>query len=309
MSASPHDRAALAAARRLTLEGTAARVIRALQDAGVRAVLLKGPTLSELYGGRRYYSDVDVLVGPDSAGAAEAVLEQLGFELRHDDPHSRIWSRAGLDVDLHTTLIGAHADPARIWETLGSETELFRLGDAAIVGLNRGARALHVTLHAAQHGAEEAKPREDLRRALDLYPEDTWAAAARLADELDAQAAFWNGLALEPAGRELQSRLALAPGMTRTETELRAATPPPTAVGLLRLAETPGLGAKTGLIWREAFPSAAFLRNWSRLARRGPAGLALAYVWRPLWMLLRLGPALAAIMRARRAARSRRARE
>jgi hypothetical protein len=306
MSASPHDQNALATARRLTLEGTAARVIRALGDAGVRAVLLKGPTLSELYGGTRHYSDIDVLVGPESAAAAEAVLGGLGFELRHDDPHSRIWSRAGLDVDLHMTLIGAHADPARIWEALGRETEPFRLADTAVVGLNRAGRALHVTLHAAQHGTEEAKPREDLRRALDLYSEDTWTEAARLAVELDAQAAFWNGLAMEPAGREIQARLELTRGETRTETELRASTPPPTAVGLLRLAETPGLGAKAGLVWREAFPSAAFLRNWSPLARRGAVGLALAYVWRPIWMLVRLGPAFAAIMRARRVARKRR---
>jgi hypothetical protein len=74
------------------------------------------------------------------------------------------------------------------------------------------------------------------------------------------------------------------------------------AVGLLRLARTPGFKGKAALVWNEAFPSKAFLRTWSPLARRGRIGLALAYVWRPVWMILRLGPALAAIMRARRAA-------
>lgn len=304
MSASPNDRTALAAARRLTLDATAARVVGALAAAGVRSILLKGPTLSELYGGSRYYSDVDVLVAPTSAASAEDVLEGLGFELRHDDPHSRVWSRAGLDVDLHTTLIGAHVDATRIWEVLSGETETLTLGGSDVEGLNRGGRALHVTLHAAQHGMEETKPREDLRRALGLYSDDTWGDAARLAGELDARAAFWNGLAMEAAGRDLQHRLELTRGSTRTETELRASTPPPTAVGLLRLADTPGIGAKASLVWREAFPSAAFLRNWSPLARRGPGGLALAYVWRPLWILIRLGPALVAITRARRAARS-----
>ena len=99
-------------------------------------------------------------------------------------------------------------------------------------------------LHAAQHGLQEPKPREDLRRALERVPEDTWADAARLAVALDAQAAFWTGLSMEPAGRELQASLELEKGPSRTETELRASTAPPTAVGLLRLAETPGLGAK-----------------------------------------------------------------
>jgi hypothetical protein len=108
---------------------------------------------------------------------------------------------------------------------------------------------------------------------------------------------------MEPAGREVQSGLELTKGPTRTETELRAATPPPTAVGLLRLSETHGSKAKAALVWREAFPSAAFIRAWSPLARRGSLGLALAYIWRPIWIFIRLFPALAAIMRARRAAR------
>jgi hypothetical protein len=303
MGASPDNRKALAAARRLTLEGTAARIVGALGVAGVHCVLLKGPTLSELYHGVRPYNDVDILVAPEAVGAAEAVLGELEFELRHDDPHSRIWSRAGVDVDLHTTLIGAHADPVFLWEALSNRTETFSLGGANVERLNPAGRALHVTLHAAQHGTEEPKPREDLRRALEHFPEDTWAEAARLAAEVGAQPAFWNGLAMEPAGREMQTRLGLAKGVSRTETELRAATPPPTAVGLLRLSKTRGSKAKAALVWREAFPSAAFLRAWSPLARRGSLGLALAYIWRPIWIFIRLFPALAAIMRARRAAR------
>ena len=45
------------------------------------------------------------------------------------------------------------------------------------------------------------KTESDLRRALERVPENTWADAARLAVALDAQAAFWTGLSLEPAGR------------------------------------------------------------------------------------------------------------
>ena len=37
----------LVAARRLTLEGTAARIVGALRVTGVHCVLLKGPTLSD----------------------------------------------------------------------------------------------------------------------------------------------------------------------------------------------------------------------------------------------------------------------
>ena len=302
MSVPSDNRLALAAARRLTLEGTAGRVVRAMNEAGVRAILLKGPSLSDLYEGMRQYSDIDLLVAPETTRAAEAALAGLGFVLRDDDPHSHVWWREGVDVDLHSTLVGVQASSARLWEVLGAETEIVIVGDERVEILDAPARALHVVLHAAQHGLQEPKPREDLTRALERVPEGTWADAARLAVGLDAQAAFWTGLSMEPAGRELSSKLELEKGPSRTETELRASTAPPTAVGLLRLAETPGLGAKLKLIWREAFPSSAYLRTWSPLARRGPAGLALAHVWRPIWILIRLGPALAAIMRARRAA-------
>jgi Uncharacterised nucleotidyltransferase len=297
------NRLALATARRLTLEGTAARVVRAMREAGVRPILLKGPTLSDLYDGARQYSDIDLLVAPETTRTAEGALSELGFILRDDDPHSRIWWREGVDVDLHSTLVGVQASSARLWEVLGAETEVHIIGGERVEVLSRPARTLHVVLHAAQHGLQEPKPREDLRRALERVPEDAWTEAARLALALDAQAAFWTGLSMEPAGRELSSTLELEKGPSRTETELRALTPPPTAVGLLRLADTPGVGAKLKLIWREAFPSSAYLRTWSPLARRGPVGLALAHVWRPIWILIRLGPALAAIMRARRAAR------
>jgi hypothetical protein len=298
----PRDNRLAHAARRLAIDGTAARLMESFSSAGVRCILLKGASLSELYDGARHYSDVDLLVAPVTLEAAEAALAGLGFELRHDDPHSRIWKRDVLDVDLHTTLVGPRVEPARVWEVLSEQTETITVGGAPVEALNGPGRALHVVLHAAQHGAEEPKPREDLRRAVERFPDDVWFEAAAIARELRAEAAFWTGLGVEPAGVELRSRLDIERGRSGTETELRAATAPPTAVGLLRLARTPGLRAKAALVWHEAFPSRAFLENWSPLARRGPFGFALAYVWRPIWILLRLGPALAAIRRAQRAA-------
>jgi Uncharacterised nucleotidyltransferase len=299
----PSDKSLAHAARRLAIDGTAARVVEALASAGVRCILLKGASFSDLYEGARLYNDIDLLVAPETLETAEAALARLGFELRDDDPHSRIWRREGLDVDLHTTIVGVHVEAERLWEVAASHAEPISVGGAPVEVLDSPARALHVVLHAAQHGLNEQKPREDLRRALARVSRETWDKAAALAVELEAQASFWAGLGLEPEGRELQVALQLEEGTRRTETELRATTAPPTSVGLLRLAETKGMRAKTALVAREAFPSAFFLRTWSPLARRGPLGLAIAYVWRPVWILLQLGPALAAIMRARRAAR------
>jgi hypothetical protein len=46
----------------------------------------------------------------------------------------------------------------------------------------------------------------------------------------------------------------------------------------------------------------SFIRAWSPLARRGRVGLAVAYAYRPLWVLWRVGPAVWALARARKQA-------
>ena len=158
MSASRDDRSALTAARRLTLDATAARIVNAMAEAGVRSLLLKGATLSDLYEGSRPYSDIDLLVSPDAVDGAEASLRELGFESRHDDPHSRIWRRGGLDVDLHTTIVGVHADPQRLWEVLSAQTEMIRVGNGSIEGLNPAARALSANQSAMLATAPVADP-------------------------------------------------------------------------------------------------------------------------------------------------------
>jgi hypothetical protein len=52
----------------------------------------------------------------------------------------------------------------------------------------------------------------------------------------------------------------------------------------------------------KTFPPPAFMRAWSPLARRGALGLALAYAWRPVWLVVHSGAAVRAWRRARRSA-------
>ena len=143
---------------------------------------------------------------------------------------------------------------------------------------------------------------EDLRRALERLPDEIWADAAALAAEVDATTAFAAGLRLLPKGANLAERLGLSTALT-TLVAMRAATAPVVSEGLMSLAATPGLVAKMRLIAREVAPTSAYLRTHFPFARRGRLGLALARVWRPIWLLLHLGPALLAIRRARRASR------
>jgi len=92
------------------------------------------------------------------------------------------------------------------------------------------------------------------------------------------------------------------PAEPGVDVALRASTPPPMALGFEWLARTPGWRGKVALTLRKTFPSPAFMRAWSPLARRGRMGLGLAYVWRPIWLALHAGPAFLAWRRARKSA-------
>jgi hypothetical protein len=293
----------LGSAVSLALDVVTADVVGAMNTAGVRTILLKGPALAQwLYedGAPRPYLDIDLLVAPGDAGRAEAVLIGLGFHTADASArHATVWMRAadGASIDLHTNLIGIGRPAREAWTALEAGTDRMRVGGREVEVLGRAARALHVGLHAAEHGMQAGKALNDLGRALERTPPDVWEGAAALADRLDAASAFATGLRLVPSGRDLADRLDL----TRTrsiETALRARTAPAPALGLHRLATTSGLPRKVALVAAELFPPAPFMRGSSALARKGTVGLAFAYVWRPLWLVWRLGPALVAWRRA-----------
>jgi hypothetical protein len=131
-------------------------------------------------------------------------------------------------------------------------------------------------------------------------PRDIWEAAATLADRLGALPAFVAGLRLAPTGEAILQSLDVSAPLT-VELALRGQGDLPVALGLSRLIQTRGVAAKTRLLARELWPTPAYMRVWSQFARRGRVGLAAAYVIRPIWLAWRLGPALLAQWRARRA--------
>jgi hypothetical protein len=298
----------------LALDALATQVIAALVDAGIRAILLKGPALADwLYRGeRRPYSDVDLMIARAHRVEAERLLEELGFDLvaldilPHDRPHhARTWLRpGGAAVDLHHTLIGIGASSELTWAALTQETEHVRLAAGEVEVLSRPGRAFMVALHAAQHGMLAPGPLEDLDRAVEQLPLGGWETAARLAERLDALPAFATGLRLTPSGSMLATRLNI-PDHTSAESLLRSWNEPKMALGFAWLSQTKGFRPKLMLVSRKLVPQAAFLRAWSPLARRGPIGLAAAYAWRPLWLLLNAVPGYLAWRKAQKIARRR----
>lgn len=296
----------LGAALSLMVDQLTREVMTTLGRAGVESILLKGPSIADwLYqdGSVRSYGDCDLLVAPEQRATAESTLRGLGFEDAHAPlGHPRLethgWARGPDHVDLHTTLIGIGAPERVVWDTLASNTEIQEVAGAPVRVLGHTALALHIVLHAAQHGNESPKPHEDLRRAIATLPRDRWPDVVALAETLRATDAFAIGLSLLPEGRDLAAWLELPPPRS-TDASLRV-DPVPLAQGFEQLAATHGVRARISLVAHELAPRPAFMRWWTPLARRGRPGLVAAYCWRPVWLVMKAGPGFMAWRRARR---------
>jgi hypothetical protein len=298
--------------RTLRIDAATAEVVGALRNAGVPSILLKGPSIARwIYdGASRPYGDCDLLVPRSDVEASERSLRSLGFERGglHSIPgdwprHAAVYRRGDVVVDLHQTLLGVTADADRLWEVLAPHREQMHIAGASVDVLDAAGRAFVLALHSAKDGGRDEKPRRDLERALGILPPDLWRAAAEIAAAVGSGEAFAAGLRRCPAGRELSVLLDLSPQVSR-EIALRHQDPAALSVGVDWLLRSKGARRKVALVARKIVPPPAFLREWSPLARRGRWGLALVYLWRPLWLLWRAPGAVRAVAVANSRARA-----
>jgi Uncharacterised nucleotidyltransferase len=294
----------------LHVDRVTAEVVPAMRARGTRPLLLKGPSIATwLYIDRasRPYGDVDLLVEPRSYADAEHVLRGLGFSRMQAGWQELAWSWHRSDdsstVDLHRSIVGADAPLEVVWRALSEHAQPMRVGGAEVEVLSPPARALQVALHAAKHGDAERQPLEDLARAVRLVDEGCWRKAAALARQVDAVPAFATGLRLDPGGAGLADRLDL-PIERPAAVALRARRPPALVLGIEHLASARGVRTRLRFLARKAVPSRSYMRRTSALARRGAFGLGLAYLWRPVWIILKLPGAILTWRRARRDERS-----
>jgi hypothetical protein len=292
--------------RARVIDRTTAQVHQALAAAGIPSVVLKGPAIANwLYREDevRAYGDTDLLIPHGEWEHAGEVLTGLGFtnfmagmaHPRMESFASDPWYRGVEDVDLHSTIYGLGVRHQAVWGVLTDDLESMTIGGAELPVLAEPARAMHIALHAAQH--QDGKAILDLRKAIEQLPEAVWWKAAEVAARLNGLPAYAAGLRLDPRGLEIVDRLGLSQ-MRSTHTDLRASQVP-LAESLNELLETPGAAAKVRFARAEVFPGPRFMRWWSPLARRSAFGLAASYVWRPVYILLRLPAAVRAVWRAR----------
>jgi hypothetical protein len=286
-----------AAAFTMHVDRAGAQTVDALAQRDIPAIVLKGPAIATwLYREReapRTYGDIDLIVPPHRWEDAHACLRELGFvpeltDLAHprmESEASYAYRRSDEVIDLHTTFFGLGAPTERVWKVLRAHTTPLRLSNRDVLMLAEGPRAMHIALHAAQHGRAADRLMEDLRRALDQVPESVWQEAARIAGLLDARPAFATGLRLLPEGEALAERLGVA-GEHSARASLRI-DGVPLSEGFEELRQTRGLRAKVGLVVSELFPRPSFMQWWTPLARRGRRGLVASYPYRLAYLAMR----------------------
>jgi hypothetical protein len=299
-------------ALRLRTDSVTAAVVQRLRDREVPSLVLKGPAIAYwLYDdAARPYTDSDLLIDPRDLTVAEQVLTQLGFRCEDDDrahpfifeAHAQEWRRSedGAVVDLHWRLPGTESSPEVAWQLLAASAEPLSVGGTEVEVLGTPARAMHVAIHAAQHGRSEAKPMADLDRALDRLSMEVWQSAALLAKDLRAMSAFASGLRLSPPGRVHADRLGLPENPSRGWAPGTEHLPAP-VLAFAGVSVAAARGARS--IARSLSPPAAYMKAHFPIARRSRRGLAAAYAIRALRAIVRAPGAWQAFRRTQASTR------
>ena len=203
-------------------------------------------------------------------------------------------------VDLHR---GFHnvTDTQAWWELMCRHCEVLVVEGQPVTIPDQAGCALIAALHAS--ASPEAKPLEDLRRALRLFDDELWRRAADLAASVGANGAFTAALRRESAGAELADRL----GLTVTDPiAWFAATSFTRGTCSLTVMLAPGTWGDRARRLRDlAFPSKTILVKIQPIAARGRGGLIVALFSRACLNAVRLPRALLAWHRASRALKRR----
>ena len=283
------------AGARRELDTAAVQVLEAFAAAGVDVLLLKGPVVERLLytpAESRGYSDVDLMVAPGGLPAARRELGRLGYvnasaNLGIVDVggvlHAETWAgggsrvKAGLMIDLHWRLAGTRADPQLVWAALTAERASIDLNGRRVAVLALPGLALHLAIHAAQHGGKQPRTLEDLRRGLERWPLDVWRHALRIAREAQGVEFFAAGLRLVPAGAELARELELPSTDELLWTISHRDTRPRGTFHLQALAGAASGSARMAVLRRALLPTRRWIVRRYPWASAGPLPLVAAY--------------------------------
>jgi hypothetical protein len=231
-------------------------------------------------------------VAPRQLEAAEEVLTGLGYENSSpakvlDDiggvVHAHTWIRAtqgGKDhpmIDLHHWLPGARATPAAAWEALEARRIWIEVGGRQAPVLDRAGQAMHLAMHATQHGLAFSKHVDELALALERWPPGVWDSAASLAREIDATEAFAAGLRMLPEGAAVAARLDLR-STAELDWRIRHRHERPRGTFHMQaLKDAHGASERLRILRRSLLPSRLWITTQHPWARAGGMRVIAAY--------------------------------
>jgi hypothetical protein len=263
--------------------------------------LLKGPSIARwLYpSGGRSYVDTDLLVPAWEFNRAGAVLKSLGFfevvgGLHTFEQSVKVeigFARSDDVVDLHRNLPMLPTPDEVLWEAFSAGTETIGVGNVQACVLDRTALALHVVVHAVQHGFQWHTS-EDLRRAITVLSVDDWRPVADLATRLGIEGILGLGLRHQAVGAEIADSLAL-PYLSLADPWSWMLSAPRGSASLTEFSSAPTLRVKAQQVRSKLLPSPAWIRHVSRRPDARGRTLLLAYAW---WWW-DLGPAFVSAVR------------
>jgi Uncharacterised nucleotidyltransferase len=195
--------------------------------------------------------------------------------------HAHTWVRKVYGdptmIDLHHWLSGAHAPPAEAWAVLVAHRTCIEVGGHRAAVLDPAGQAMHLALHAAQHGAAYGRQLDELALALQRWPADVWDAAAALAAEIGATPVFAAGLRLLLRGAAEAERLRL-PRTDEEDWTIRNRKARPRGTFHIRaLAEASTVSERLSILRRSLLPDRAWIVHQHPAAKHRTIRLIGAY--------------------------------
>jgi hypothetical protein len=296
----------------LLLDAMAAQSTALLNEHGVPAILLKGKvTASWLYPEEiRAYRDVDLLVDPAQRDRAIEVLGTIGYthwlagadQVEYGPNETELIGPNKTCIDLHHTLLGVTASPARCWQVLSARIQQMPVGGQVLTVLDPAARTMHLALHVAQNGPIDTKAVADLERGLERLPFELWQEGERIARSIDAIEAFSAGLHVSASGRRLADELGLAPPRD-VGLVLRMTSAPPEALQIQNLVTADSLRSQARLVVRKLWPTSVYMLGRVPPSSDDRYALLVARLRRMAGLPSKLSTALWSWTQARRTAR------
>jgi hypothetical protein len=310
----------LAAARSMRSEAQLAQVLRSLEAEGVTAMVIKGAALGAVYPdpALRPYVDLDLLVPEDQLARAESALNRLGYRASTSkgwsmEHHRHLPTMMATDdqspVEIHWRLDNpgqvGHLPTPEMW---GRAVPL-SVGGQAALQLDPIDAALHVCCHAVVQniGRLGLQPVCDLVQLAESWDRAQWEALACRAKRYGLARAVFFMLFLAREAMELAvpadvtDELASAGGVMAYDGQIERfltleQRPRPLPATALRALAQKGLSARVIYMVRSVFPSRASMAALYKVPIDSPR-VWVAYVRRPLDLLLRHGRAVWHVLR------------